>query len=182
MRFGVAPMPTETIDAPNTRPADNQPDHGLGQPKPSTTDEVVRRGQEALQRLRRSFEDWMDIAEALQVGRTAVMAAVHQNKPTGKRYAKAMTEWLPARGFHVIDACTRNNLLECLKHRAEIEKMAYASDRGSAFQSESSDHGAAEVESEDRRSERAEETLIGGEARGISGSLGRREPPDAQRD
>jgi hypothetical protein len=102
--------------------ADNQPDDGLGQPKPSTADEVVRRGQEALRRLDQSYNDWMDIAEALHVGRTEVMAAVHTNKPMGKRYAKAMGDWLFARGFHVIDPCTRSHLLECLEHRAEIEK------------------------------------------------------------
>jgi hypothetical protein len=73
-----------------------QPDDGLGQPNPFplTPDEVVRRGQEAMERKRRSFDDFMFIAEALEVGCTEVMRAVHTNKPTGSRYAKAMDEWL----------------------------------------------------------------------------------------
>jgi hypothetical protein len=54
-----------------------QPDNGLGQPNPSPTEAIVRRGKEALDRKRRSFDDWLLIAEALQVGRAEVMAAVH---------------------------------------------------------------------------------------------------------
>jgi hypothetical protein len=97
-------------------------DDGLRQLKPTTSDEIVRRGQDALQRLRRSYDDWTDIAEALAVGRAEVMAATHTNQPTGKRYAKAMGEWLLARSFHLINEGTRNRLLECLQHRNEIEK------------------------------------------------------------
>jgi acyl-CoA synthetase (NDP forming) len=75
-----------------------------------------------MERKRRSYEDWLLIAGALQVGRTEVMQAVHTNKPTGGRYERAMGEWLLARSFHLIDKCTRNHLLECLQHRAEIAK------------------------------------------------------------
>jgi hypothetical protein len=112
------------INGSHYRPTENgrQPDDGLGQPNPLTTDEVVRRGQEAMERKRRSFEDWMLIGDALQVGRTEVMRAIHTNKPTGGRYEKAMGQWLFARSFHLIDKCTRNHLLECLQHRAEIAK------------------------------------------------------------
>ena len=94
----------------------------LRQLKPSTADDIVRRGQEALQRLRRSYDDWMDVAEALDVGRTQVMRELHTNKPVGRRYAKEMGEWLRARGFHLINEGTRNRLLECLQHKTEIEK------------------------------------------------------------
>src|SRR5262249_6604272 len=106
--MGDLSMPT--IDAQSdTRPdANNQPEDGLSCLKSSVSDEIVRRGQEALQRLRRKFDDWMDIAEALQIGRAEVMAAVHTNQPTGKRYAKAMADWLLARGFHLINEGTRN--------------------------------------------------------------------------
>jgi hypothetical protein len=112
---------------------DAEPEHGLGQPNPATADEIVRRGQEALKRVRQSFDDWMDIAQALEVGRSEVMAATHTNQPTGKRYTKAMTEWLLDRGFHVIDACTRSHALECFKHRAEIEKWRVSLTEGQRF-------------------------------------------------
>jgi hypothetical protein len=106
---------------------------GLGQPNPLTTDEVIRRGQEAMERKRRSYEDWMLIAEALQIGRTEVMRVLHTNKPTGGRYEKAMGEWLFTRSFHLIDKCTRNHLLDCLQHRAEIAKWRASLTEGQRF-------------------------------------------------
>jgi hypothetical protein len=110
------------VQSNNRLEEDGQPsDDGLGQPNPSATDEIVRRGKEALERKRRDFDDWMFIAEAHQVGRAEVMRAVQTNKPTGKRYEKAMAHWLFAHSFHVIDKCTRNHLFECLEHRTEIE-------------------------------------------------------------
>jgi hypothetical protein len=124
------------IDTPsNNDPGPVGQSHdGLRQLKPSTTaDEIVRRGQEALLRLCRSYDDWMDIAEALQVGRAEVMAATHTNRPTGKRYAKAMGEWLLARSFHLINEGTRNRLLDCLKDRVEIEKWRTTLTEGKRF-------------------------------------------------
>ena len=51
-------------------------DDGLSQPNPSATDDIiVRRGQDAMERKRRSYEDWIDIGEALEVGRTDSMRA-----------------------------------------------------------------------------------------------------------
>jgi hypothetical protein len=112
------------INAPLiSQPAENgQPIDGLCQHNPSAPDEVIRRGQEAMARQRRAFEDWMAIAEALQIGRAEVMREVHTNSPTGKRYEKAMAEWLIAHSFHLIDKGARNRLRECLKHKDEIEK------------------------------------------------------------
>jgi hypothetical protein len=100
----------------------DHPDDGLGQPNPSPTDEIVRRGKNAMERLQRGYEDWMNIAEALEVGRTESMRAAHTNAPQGKRYEKFMGEWLRSHSFHVIDKSTRTHLLECRKHRAEIDK------------------------------------------------------------
>jgi hypothetical protein len=94
---------------------------GLRQLNPSPTNEVVRRGQEAMERKRRDFDDWMLIAEALQVGRTEVMGSVHTNQSNGKRYERAMAEWLVRHSFHVVDKATRKRLLECLQNRKEIE-------------------------------------------------------------
>jgi hypothetical protein len=50
------------------------------------------------------------------------MRAVHTNVPTGRRYEKTMGEWLIAHGFKEIDKGARNRLLDCLKHKTEIEK------------------------------------------------------------
>jgi hypothetical protein len=118
----------------NCRVVENgQPDDGLCQHNPSQTDLIVRRGQETLQRLCRSYEDWIDIAEALQVGRAEVMAAVHTNQAVGRRYEKAMAEWFLAHSFHVIDKGARKRLLDCLQHRAEIEKWRATLTDGERF-------------------------------------------------
>ncbi|MBR0698105.1 hypothetical protein [Bradyrhizobium lablabi] len=82
----------------------------------------VRLGQEAMARLRRRWEDWMIIAEALDVGRTEVMRDLHTNQPKGRRYEKAMGEWLVANGFKDVDKGARCRLLECLRHREHIER------------------------------------------------------------
>jgi hypothetical protein len=98
-----------------------RPDVGLTQVSPSIS-EKVRIGQEAMARQRRRWSDWMAIGEALQVGRAEVMHDVHTNQPTGRRYEKAMAEWLSTNGFKEIDKGIRSRLLECLRHRTEIER------------------------------------------------------------
>src|SRR4051794_24053124 len=80
--------------------------------------ETVRLGQEALARKRRGWPDWIAIGDALLAGRAEVMRDTHTNEPTGRRYEKAMAEWLVKNGFKEIDKRVRSRLLECLQHRA----------------------------------------------------------------
>ena len=72
-------------------------------------------------RQRRGWDDWMAIGEALAVGRAEVMRKFGTNEPIGRRYEKAMAEWLVANSFKEIDKGTRSRLLDCLEHRTEIE-------------------------------------------------------------
>jgi hypothetical protein len=51
-----------------------------------------------------------------------VMRDLHTNQPTGRRYEKAMGEWLVANGFKDIDKGARCRLLECLRHREQIDR------------------------------------------------------------
>jgi hypothetical protein len=112
-------MPDD-VSSDNRPTESGQPDHGLCQHNP--TDAIVRRGKEALTRLRRGYEDWQDIADALDVGRSESMRAAHTNEPKGKRYESEMAKWLLANSFHLIDKAARKRALECRQHRAEIEK------------------------------------------------------------
>ena len=96
-------------------------DDGLSQLNPSAVSEIVRLGQEAMARKRRAWDDWLAIAAALEVGRTDLMRALHTNHAHGRRYEKAMGEWLIAHGFKEINKSTRSRLLECLKHKVEIQ-------------------------------------------------------------
>jgi hypothetical protein len=50
------------------------------------------------------------------------MRSLHTNEPAGRRFEKAMGNWLIANQFKEIDKGTLSRLLECLKHIAEIEK------------------------------------------------------------
>jgi hypothetical protein len=95
-------------------------DDGLCQHNPFA--EKIHLGQEAMARKRRQFEDWLAIAEALEIGRTETMRAIHTNAPKGRRYEKAMADWLAAHSFKEIDKGARSRLLECLQHRDEIQK------------------------------------------------------------
>jgi len=82
----------------NIRPSDpNQAvtvfdvaDDGLCQHNSSPVSDVVRLGQEAMARKRRSWDDWLLIADALQAGRTEVVHALHTNETHGRRFEKAM--------------------------------------------------------------------------------------------
>ena len=99
----------------------SQTGDGLNCVNPSIN-EKVRIGQEAMARKRRVWADWIAIGEALQVGRAEVMRDAHTNQPAGRRYEKAMAEWLVANGFKEIDKGVRSRLLECLQHRTEIDQ------------------------------------------------------------
>ena len=108
------------LDIALPTPGVKHPD-GLNCVNPSIN-ETVRIGQEAMARKRRGWSDWIAIGEALQVGRAEVMRDAHTNQPTGRRYEKAMAEWLVANGFREIDKGVRSRLLECLQHRTEIDQ------------------------------------------------------------
>ena len=104
------------LTSPSVKHAD-----GLTQVNPSIS-EKIRIGQEAMARKRRGWVDWIAIGEALQVGRAEVMRDAHTNQPAGRRYEKAMAEWLVANGFKEIDKGVRSRLLECLQHHTEIDQ------------------------------------------------------------
>ena len=89
----------------------------------ANSDEVVRRGQEAWSRLEagRSWEDWLAVGEAIQVGRHRAMVEANTNQPHGSRFNSIFGEWLQETGFDTLDKGDRNRLLNCLKHHAEIQ-------------------------------------------------------------
>ena len=95
---------------------------GFSQLNPSPVPEVVRLGQEAMERKRRGWEDWLAIAKALEAGRAEVIRSLHTNQPHGRRFETAMGEWLAANRFKEINKATRSQLLDCLNHKLEIEK------------------------------------------------------------
>ena len=95
---------------------------GLTQVNPSAPPSVVQLGQQAMERKRRSLPDWWLIGGAIDYGRAEVLREINSNKPAGKRFQKAMGDWLIANGFKEIDKGVRSRLADCLKHKPEIEK------------------------------------------------------------
>jgi hypothetical protein len=93
----------------------------LSQHNPSPVSDVVRLGREAMARKRRGWEDWLAIADALEVGRADVLRAIHSNVAHGRRFEKAMGNWLIANGFKEIDKGTRSRLGDCLRHKVQIQ-------------------------------------------------------------
>ena len=76
-------------------------------------DRVSRLGSEAWKRLKKckDYNDWVKVGEALQVGREWAMNQAQTNKPEGKAYNMAFSEWLQhyklddrSRLFRVMDA------------------------------------------------------------------------------
>jgi hypothetical protein len=86
-------------------------------------DEIVRRGQEAWSRLKagQSWQDWLAVGEAIQVGRHCAMVEANTNRPSGSRYESIFGAWLRTAGLDALDKAGRSRLLKCLEHRVEIE-------------------------------------------------------------
>src|SRR5271169_1226302 len=89
------------------------------------------------------------------------MLRVGTTEPSGRRYERAMQDWLIANAFKEIDKGTRSRLLDCLEHRTEIERWRsvltgsgrFRFNHPNAPQVESGDHGArSERNQKSRRS------------------------------
>src|SRR5262245_37152094 len=88
-------------------------------------DEAGRRGQRAWAQLRKSGKDWglwMQVAEALLVGRREAMALAKVNKPEGRGYNETFNQWLARYKLGDIDKAVRANLLYIAEHRSEFEE------------------------------------------------------------
>lgn len=94
---------------------------GLGQLNPFESD-AVERGRAAWGTLKKTWEHWLAVGEALAVGRAIALAEAETDRPTGARYERAMAAWLKANGFDEIDPATRCRLFDALENRDEIEK------------------------------------------------------------
>jgi hypothetical protein len=108
--------PHRRAPAPDTAPS-------LTRTQTADRDTYIRRGQEAWKRHKEdaTYNDWLAIAEALDIGRTEAMAEANTNQPEGSRYNKLFGEWLAGHGFDDIDKGDRSRLFDILENRAAIE-------------------------------------------------------------
>jgi hypothetical protein len=88
-------------------------------------DDAVAAGAVAWKRLnehgRTSWDDWLTVARALLIGRTAAMQAAETNRAVGSKYNAAMGQWLRDHGLADVAAQERYRLFLILEHLSEIE-------------------------------------------------------------
>ena len=91
----------------------------------------MRAGVECWQAIGRaeSFEAWVKIGKALQIGRDYSLKATGANRPMGQIYCKAFSAWLAKCGFNGIEKSVRSAALDLVEHLAEIEACGRPSAR-----------------------------------------------------
>jgi hypothetical protein len=62
---------------------------------------VVDAGREAWRSLRKdeTWEKWLAIGRAVEVGRNEIMRFLHTNRPAGAQWSRTFGQWLEATGF-----------------------------------------------------------------------------------
>ena len=90
-----------------------------------SADDAVAIGIAAWARLRdherATWADWLDVARALAIGRTAALKIADTNRPLGTRYNMAMGVWLRENGLDGVVAQERYRLLLILQNIEAIE-------------------------------------------------------------
>ena len=84
---------------------------------------VVERGRQAWKSLRNdeTFEKWIAIGRAIEIGRNETMRALHTNRPAGAQWSRVFGAWLGENGFDEIDKGVRSRLQNCLDNLPAIE-------------------------------------------------------------
>mgnify|MGYP001417859242 CR=1 FL=1 len=85
---------------------------------------IIKQGQEAWRRLKKSksWNDWIMVGDALVVGRNWAMRQAGTNRPEGKGYNMAMAEWLTRNKLDDIDKSHRSRLIDCIENLGAIEE------------------------------------------------------------
>jgi hypothetical protein len=84
---------------------------------------IVTRGREAWRDLRNdeTWEKWVAIGRAIEIGRTETMRLLHTNQPKGRAWSETFGNWLQENDFDKIDKGVRSRLQTCLDNLTAIE-------------------------------------------------------------
>ena len=84
---------------------------------------TVKAGVECWQAIGRaeSFEAWVKIGKALQIGRDHSLKATGANRPMGQIYCKATSAWIAKHGFDRMPKSTRSVAIELAENIEAIE-------------------------------------------------------------
>jgi hypothetical protein len=94
----------------------------IGDRLDNPTEEVIRQGQAAWNRLRgnSTFVDWVHVGAAHVLGRATAMRDAHTNKPEGRGYNAAFAAWARKFGFADFDKGDRARLFNMMDNLKEI--------------------------------------------------------------
>jgi len=97
----------------------------MGDGLDKTTQELIKRGQEAWDSLKRgeTWEKWQTVGFALDAGQRDIMRALGINQPQdgGRAYAERMSAWLSEYRFSEIDKGVRSRLIQLIQHLPDVE-------------------------------------------------------------
>jgi hypothetical protein len=84
---------------------------------------VVDRGRQAWRSLKNdeTWEKWVAIGRAIEIGRAETMRLLHTNQPKGGQWGRVFGAWLDEQGFAEIDKGVRSRLQDCLDNLPAIE-------------------------------------------------------------
>lgn len=99
-----------------------QTEEQLSKAMAARTKATIVAGSKAWTRLKtdHSWYDWLQVGEALMIGRNEAMLKANTNAPVGGAYNRLFGEWLAKYGFAEIDKGDRSRLIEVMEHQAEI--------------------------------------------------------------
>jgi hypothetical protein len=86
---------------------------------------VVDRGRQAWRSIKsdETWEKWVAIGRAVEIGRAETMRLLHTNQPKGGQWGRVFGAWLDEQGFAEIDKGVRSRLQNCLDNLPAIEAM-----------------------------------------------------------
>jgi hypothetical protein len=87
--------------------------------------EILRQGEEAMPRLAKgaTWEDWVRIMRALDIGRSTAMLEAKKNEPQGPHYREAFRKWLRCHpAFEAIHKSDRSRFLKCFDNLEAINE------------------------------------------------------------
>jgi hypothetical protein len=84
---------------------------------------TIRAGVECWQAIGRaeSFEAWVKIGKALQIGRDYALKTTGANRPMGQIYCRTFSAWIDQHGFSGIEKSVRSAALDLAEHLEDIE-------------------------------------------------------------
>ena len=88
-----------------------------------TEHRIVAQGRDAWAEINRvqSFESWVKIGRALQIGRDYSLKTTGANRPMGQVYCRAFSAWLAKHEFTGIQKSVRSSAVDLVEHLAEVD-------------------------------------------------------------